>query len=287
MKNCPLCQCRAVHLFRLEHTAVWECIAHDCGLLFADPQLDDKTLALAYAKHYYPSTVDGGSAIYENTPEEILWQVFAKLEAELGPLAQKKLLDFGCGVGGLCRVTKEYGICTTAIEPDANARDEARKIGGLIVYANLAGLREAQPEMKFDIVTMWDVVEHLREPWKELEDLSASLKPDGWLLLSTPNAGSLRALLGRKHWENTVNPTHFYYFKRRSLQFALQRSRFRDVRELKIGIRYPAHTTLRRIVNRGLVACRLQGQLLFTARRQALEAVCAVYSRLASAQAAE
>jgi 2-polyprenyl-3-methyl-5-hydroxy-6-metoxy-1,4-benzoquinol methylase len=266
MKKCPLCRGKVVHRFGLEHTAVWECTARDCNLLFADPQLDDRNLALAYAKHYYPSNGDGGSAAYENTPDEITRQVFAKAEAEMGPLAGKNLLDFGCGVGRLCRIAAEQSICTVGIEPDSNARDKASKTGGLSVYPNLADLREGEPEAKFDILTMWDVIEHLREPWKELEDLSTVLQPDGWLLLSTPNASSLRAHLQRERWENTANPTHFYYFTRMSLKAVLRRAGFTEITELQFPIRYPGHAIIRRIVHRALVSCHLQGQLVFIAR---------------------
>jgi 2-polyprenyl-3-methyl-5-hydroxy-6-metoxy-1,4-benzoquinol methylase len=265
MRECPLCRSEAVHRFRLKHTTVWECAARDCSLRFAAPQLDDWNLTLAYAKHYYPSNGDS-RAVYDNTPHEILWQTFAKVEAAMGPLAGKKLLDFGCGVGGLCRVAQEHGIRATGIEPDPNAREKANKTYGLRVYSNLAHLQEAQPEAKFDIVTMWDVIEHLRKPWKELHVLLTMLQSNGWLLLSTPNAASLRATLLRERWENAVNPTHFYYLTRMSLKAVLQSAGFTEVTELQFPIRYPRHTVIRRIAHRALFSCQLQGQLVFVAR---------------------
>jgi 2-polyprenyl-3-methyl-5-hydroxy-6-metoxy-1,4-benzoquinol methylase len=230
--------------------------------------LDDRSLADAYASHYYPSNGNGNSTVYENTPEAILRQTFDETEAELGPLGGKNLLDFGCGVGGLCKVAGEYGVRAMGIEPDASARKKACESGGLRAYASLGSLREAQPDTKFDIVAMWDVIEHLREPWKVLEDLSDLLQSDGWLLLSTPNAACLRARLERKRWENMVNPTHFYYFTRKSLEAVLSRAGFSQMGELRFAIQYPKHTNVRRIVHRALVTCRLQGQLVFVAHPQ-------------------
>jgi 2-polyprenyl-3-methyl-5-hydroxy-6-metoxy-1,4-benzoquinol methylase len=110
---------------------------------------------------------------------------------------------------------------------------------------------------------MWDVIEHLREPWKDLHELSDLLRPNGWLLLSTPNAACLRARVERERWENMANPTHFYYFTRKSLGAVLSRAGFSQVGELLFPIQYPRHTTVRRIVHRALVTCRLQGQLVF------------------------
>jgi len=277
MKKCPLCYTEAKYRFGLGHTAAWACVSPVCGLLFADPQLDEKSLKHAYTAHYYPSNGNGNgngngkSTSYENTPEEILRQTFNRAESELGPLVGKNLLDFGCGVGGLCKIASEYGIRVSGIEPDANAREKALKSSDLRVNASLDGLRQTQPEAKFDIVTMWDVIEHLREPWKVLEELSTVLQPDGWLLLSTPNAASLRARLQRDRWENMVNPTHFYYFTRKSLESALVKGGFFEFTELRFPIRYPGHGWARQLLHQALVSCQMQGQLVFLARQSKFE----------------
>ena len=267
---CPLCGESTKNCMRLPHTEVRKCLNPSCALMFAFPQLDDLALGAAYQKFYYPAP-DTGIAAYENTPEQILRQTFDKAEAELGPLAGKSLLDFGCGVGALCKVASEYGIRAVGIEADANAREKACESTGLKTYASLRELREAHPYSKFDMVTMWDVIEHLREPWKELEDLSDALQPGGWLLLSTPNAASLRARVERERWENIVNSTHFYYFTRKSLEAVLNRAGFSETSELQISLRYPGHRIIRRIVHHALVSCRLEGQLVFIARPRALE----------------
>jgi 2-polyprenyl-3-methyl-5-hydroxy-6-metoxy-1,4-benzoquinol methylase len=266
MMQCPLCRGDAVKRFDLAHAVVWRCRVTDCGLQFAFPQLTEYALLQAYAKHYYPSNGDGTELTYENTPEEILRQAVGEAHAKFGPLAGKTLLDFGCGVGKLCRIAGEYGIHTTGIEPDASARQYATTTNGISVYSTVDELMAAEPNASFDIITVWDVIEHLREPWKDMEELSSLLRPDGWLLLSTMNAGSLRTFLEREKSTNLVNPTHLYYFTRRSLRSVLKRAGFRGISEWRFPIRYPGHRALRRTIHRVLFACRLQGQLLFVAR---------------------
>ena len=263
--DCPLCAQLTTERLAPAHARVLQCLNPLCGLMFAFPQLDDRELAAAYKKFYYPGS-DTSLAVYANTPGEILRQTFDRVAADMGPLAGKNLLDFGCGIGRLCQVAREYGICTTGIEPDSNARERTAKECGLRTHENLSSLRLAEPCTKFDIVTMWDVIEHLREPWKEVENLSSILQPDGYLLLSTPNAGSLRARLEREKWENITNRTHFYYFTRSSLKAVLGRAGFADITELRFHIRYPGHAIVRRLVHRALVTCRLQGQLVLVAR---------------------
>ena len=286
LQSCRLCGHKVAERLVLPHAKVLKCVNRNCQLMFSSPQLDSRELNAAYRRLYYPAS-DGSVAVYENTPEEILRQTFDEAHAKFGTLAGKTLLDFGCGVGRLCRIAREYGIQTTGIEPDACARQIAGKSGGLKVYANLDELRAAEPGAGFEIITIWDVIEHLREPWKELEELSALLQPGGWLLLSTPNADSLRAFLERERWDNVTNPTHFYYFTRRSLRSALARFGFSAIDELRFPIRYPGHSIIRRIVNRGLWACGLQGQLLFIARPRMFETATPVYSQAARVQVAQ
>jgi glycosyltransferase involved in cell wall biosynthesis/2-polyprenyl-3-methyl-5-hydroxy-6-metoxy-1,4-benzoquinol methylase len=266
VKKCRFCGNVAVFKFQLRHTSVWECASDDCRLQFADPQLSDETLARAYREHYYPSREHGEVQGYENTPKEILRQTFAITEGLIGSLAGRRLLDVGCGLGRLCEVAAEYGLQPVGIEPDANAREQAYKTSELRAYSSLDGLQQVHPDTRFDIVTIWDVIEHLREPWKELGYLSGMLRPGGWLLLSTPNAGSLRACLHREKWDNVVNPTHFYYFRKKSLRAVLRQAGFSEIAELRFPIRYPGHSFLQGIFHHALVLCRLQGQLIFLAR---------------------
>ena len=116
------------------------------------------------------------------------------------------------------------------------------QIGGIEVFENLNELRHVQPRAKFDIVTLWDVIEHLRKPWIELEELFNFLKPGGLLLLSTMNTGCLRARIERGRWVNMVNPTHFYYFTRQSLSAVLvEEAGFGHITELASVHRYPQH----------------------------------------------
>ena len=271
MTLCPLCGSKVNRRFELGHTIVHQCEAPGCSLLFSDPQLDDASLAQAYEKHYYPPNGNGHKTSYENTPEEILLQTFEKMNAEFGTLSGKSLLDYGCGIGRLCHVAGEYGIRATGIESDRHAREKAKRNGSVGIYANINELREAQPGAQFDIVTLWDVIEHLRKPWVELEELFNFLKPGGLLLLSTMNTGCLRARVERGRWVNMVNPTHFYYFTRQSLSAVLERAGFGQITELPVSIRYPQHGPVQRMFNRVLKSCHLQGQLIYTAQREPAE----------------
>jgi 2-polyprenyl-3-methyl-5-hydroxy-6-metoxy-1,4-benzoquinol methylase len=284
LQSCRLCGHKVVECLVLPHTKILKCVNRDCQLMFSYPQLDSRELDAAYRKLYYPASA-GKVVVYENTPEDILRQTFHETNAKCGPLAQKSLLDYGCGVGRLAAVAREFGMRTTGIEADARAREIAGKRGALKVYANLGELRAAEPYARFEIITMWQVIEHLRDPWNELGMLSRLLEPEGYLLVATPNANSLRALLEQERWVNFANPTHFYYFTRHSLRFVLERAGFCGISEWRFPIRYPGHRAIRGIVGRALMMCRLHGGLLYVARPRMPEPVRTSHSQSAIVEA--
>lgn len=262
---CRSCQSRACELFRLQHTAVYRCSAPGCGLRFAEPQLDDETLKVAYRNHYYPGGSGNGQPLYEATSLPILLQVLEHLSSQLGSLQGRRFLDFGCGNGDLSRAASQFGVVPTGIEFDSVAREMAGQRAGMPVYPDLDSLERENPGAQFDLVALWEVIEHLREPWRDLAHLRRLMTPGAMLFLSTPNAACLKARFQGPRWSNYLNPTHFYYFTRTTLQRVMERAGFIDVRDCLLSIQYPRHGALRRWMHDWLVRARLHGALLFLA----------------------
>jgi SAM-dependent methyltransferase len=229
----------------LPHTVSWQCRADSCGLRFASPQLSDQELARAYSTHYYPPADDSHSIKYEDTPHLVARQVLSQLESSLGSLKGLRLLDYGCGRGPLSSIALELGFVPMGIEPDPVARNFTATRFGVPVYANLEELRSRGSTAQFDLILIWNVIEHLRQPWSDLRELRALLCPGGQLLIGTMNVRCLRARIERARWMNYRNPTHFYYFDRRSLERVIASGGFAQVREWRPKIRYPGHSTAR------------------------------------------
>jgi O-antigen/teichoic acid export membrane protein/cyclopropane fatty-acyl-phospholipid synthase-like methyltransferase len=244
--KCLACGSLATHHFSLPHTSVWECSDSKCALQFANPQLEEHKLNQAYESLYYPVGQNRNGVHFENTSESVLRQVFSKFEQRFGRLAGLRLLDYGCGVGSLLRVSTEFGMRPTGIEPDAQARSTMASVRDATLYQNLEELSAAEPGKRFDMIVLWTVIEHLRRPWEDLARLRLLLEPHGSLLISTINIRSLRARIERQRWQQYRNPTHFYYFDRASLPRVIERAGFSDVSEWRLRIRYPHHGALRR-----------------------------------------
>lgn len=265
LAKCPLCSSPTAVQLPLAHTYVRRCDNPLCGLEFASPQLDEFQLRSAYTQLYYP--IDNGEHVvrYENTPEFILRQVFHRLNSGFGSLAGKQILDYGCGTGALCRLALEYAARPSAIEADAVARRTISKENRFEAYENLDSLVRARGETRFDYIFLWEVIEHLRKPWRELARLRKLLAPRGRIVISTPNSSGLKARFLKGRWENYVNPTHLYYFSPRSLRRVLELAGFSDIVQLRFTIRYPHHNPARSAAHRTLVALGLDGELLYSA----------------------
>ncbi len=246
MNSCPLCGSEAIRELKLSHTEIWKCRANNCRLEFASPQPEDHVLERAYRTLLYPATGDSHPVMHEGTPDSVLREVLPQLEAAVGPLKGLRLLDYGCGRGQLSRIALELGLAPVGIEPDPVARNISTAKVGMSVYANLGELRLREASTRFDLVILWNVIEHLREPWLELREMCEFLHPGGQLLVSTMNTRCLRARIERGRWLIYQHPTHLYYFHRRSLKRVLCGSGFRRVQEWKPTIHYPHHGPLRR-----------------------------------------
>jgi SAM-dependent methyltransferase len=267
---CPLCGNATSLQHALSHASARRCPAVDCGLRFADPQPDDAALRDAYRALYYPdgNAPPGGERSaelvdWDETPPGTLRELVEAITKRLGRADGARMLDYGCGRGALGRVAMAAGLDTTGIELDDEARRTAQRDAGLRAYTRLGDLRHAEPDARFDVITLWQVIEHLRRPWEDLEALRELLTPEGFMVIATPNAECLRARLEGARWENVSNPTHLYYFSERSLQRLVGASGLAPVDRLFLPGSYPHHGFMRRRVQGFLRARRLDGDIVF------------------------
>ena len=104
-----------------------------------------------------------------------------------------RLLDVGCAVGSFLQIVKADGQWQCqGVEISEYAANLAAKRLGIDVFAGT--LKAADyPDESFDVVTMWDILEHMDASLTEMREVARILKPGGVLLVNTPNeAGLLR-----------------------------------------------------------------------------------------------
>lgn len=125
---------------------------------------------------------------------------------------QGRLLDVGCGLGFFVEVAQQNGWDAWGAELNKHAVDWANEhVSDHVQYGTVDSLDFA--DGSFDCVTMFDVIEHLDDPRKELLDVWRVLRPGGLLVLVTPDAGALMSKLLGSHWlEMKRAPEHLHFF---------------------------------------------------------------------------
>jgi len=141
-----------------------------------------------------------------------------------------RLLDVGCATGFFLEAAADEGFDVRGVEFSTVAISLARPdIRDLIVRGDVNELLSRGPE-QFDVVTAFDIIEHVQNPANFLHEMREILKPGGVLAISSPDTGHvLRYLMGSR-WPMLQPMQHTVLFSRRSITALLERSGFEDVR---------------------------------------------------------
>ena len=189
-----------------------------CGLMMTNPRDDDETLGRVYAAlrdNVYAAEDDNR----RRTAQEHL-ALARTYQPQPG-----RLLDVGCATGMFVCVAQEAGWQAVGLDASAWAVARARERYPQAVF--VAGpLEEAAfVEESFAVVTLWDVLEHVRSPVETLHCVHRWLAPGGWLFLNLPNADSLIARLMGKRWVLLLRE-HLWYFSPTTMERLLRRCGF-------------------------------------------------------------
>jgi 2-polyprenyl-3-methyl-5-hydroxy-6-metoxy-1,4-benzoquinol methylase len=138
-----------------------------------------------------------------------------------------RLLDIGCGEGFFLFGASKAGYATKGIEIAQGAAEYAKGEFGLDVEAR--AFEELQfPEGYFDVITLWQVLEHMPYPLKVLKEVHRILKPGGLVAASTPDIGGMMARILRRKWWN-LRRVHVNQFTAKTLIDMLYHAGFRDL----------------------------------------------------------
>jgi SAM-dependent methyltransferase len=145
-------------------------------------------------------------------------------------LCNGSLLDVGCASGAFLRLMRESGWSVTGVEPSlAQARRAVEALGGGADIQQCV-LQEASLKGGFDLVTMWDVLEHVTSPSEFLGLAAAQLRPGGYLVLNVPRIDSVAARLLGSRWP-VLLAEHLCYFTVPSLRVCGERAGLRLIHE--------------------------------------------------------
>lgn len=227
---CLVCKSRKNKVVFREHDVdMLRCLA--CGHVFSSWETDQN-----YEEFWGESSIESDDQFWWNEAHGPMYSGFCRrfLAGRSG-----KLLDVGCGLGYFVKRASEHaGWAAYGYEISPPAVDFAnRKLGLANVFAGRVEESHFAPA-SFDLITLWDVVEHIPDPEPLLAYLQSLLKPDGILFLHTPNIQAqlpkarlkklLRGMRADLHYIEAKDHVNIYSMK--SLKRILGRNGYGDFR---------------------------------------------------------
>jgi SAM-dependent methyltransferase len=201
-----------------------------CDLTYVTPRLTDASLlALVYDAGYWRSNAAKERGYTDYCADETLYTrtYQRRLAVVRRHFARPgRVLDVGCAAGFFLSVVRDAGWEITGLEPSAAIRAVAeRRLGVENVRGGLLGGVDLEAG-SYDLVTLWDVIEHVPDTIAALTEIRRLLKPDGRLLIETQNVKSLAARLLGRRWQHYKHAEHIYHFHPATLALALERAGF-------------------------------------------------------------
>jgi len=207
-----------------------------CGLLFAypcPPAAEIEARYQAVEDPLYEAEREGRVATFERH--------LHVLQRHTGPPAGRRLLDVGAYTGVFVEQALRAGWDAVGLEPSAWAVRTARARSLPVVQGLIRN--PPFPLRSFDVVTLWDVIEHLTDPRGAMRACGELLRPGGWMVVHTMDAGSPAARLLGKRWPWLME-MHLFYFDRQTLERMLSAAGFEPVdtrpRGRRLRLRYLA-----------------------------------------------
>lgn len=201
---------------------VYRCL--NCDQQYANPQLSDIAL-----DHYYTQV---NSQYYQNqieTTDKLLLQhkyIISLIERSIN---EGTLLEVGCGSGFLLSLFNKKRWHVTGVEPFEPAAAFAKNYLGLEVLNSYLTKMTFPVDVKFDVILLFDVMEHLKQPNDMIDLISYYLKPGGLLVIGTGDVSSLHARLSGRNWFYVTLREHLSFFSKKSMRYLL-----RDFAEVNI-----------------------------------------------------
>ncbi|WP_396632723.1 class I SAM-dependent methyltransferase [Maribacter sp. R86514] len=174
-----------------------------------------KDLSKYYDPNNYISHSDDGNGLLEKIYQLVKKYTLNKKVQLINHYTnqEKKLLDIGCGTGEFLIHAKNKNWKTVGVELNDQARQKAsnKKID---TFKSLDNLNN----QKFDVITLWHVLEHLPNLEDQILKIKSLLEKNGTLIIAVPNYKSYDAKYYKQYWAAYDTPRHLWHFSQKAIK---------------------------------------------------------------------
>jgi len=247
LRRCPVCReerhqhvltCRD-HTVSGETFDIVEC--EHCGFRFTNPRPGPDEIGRYYESEDYTPHQDTGQTVIDTLYRWVRHYTLRSKRRLITTLVDDspgRLLDFGCGTGEFLAHCQSQGWDARGLDPDETARTVAAQRHGLTVEP--PERLQDFPSGRFDVITLWHVLEHVSDLTGTIEALKRALAPSGTLVVAVPNWRSLDARFYGEDWAAYDVPRHLSHFRPRDVQrlFARFDMEVAEIRPMRLDAFY-------------------------------------------------
>lgn len=183
---------------------------NQCGFRMTNPRPDASSIGEYYKSDAYISHNDNGGGLIDTVYKGVRSYTLRSKLALINSLAKQpgKLLDVGCGTGSFLETCQVAGWTISGMEPD----NDARRIASEKLKTPIAERLTDIPDNKYDVITLWHVLEHVADLESTITRFYQLLNDSGSLLIAVPNSDSHDAKTFGQYWAAYDVPRHLHHF---------------------------------------------------------------------------
>lgn len=192
-----------------------------CSLVYLNPRVNSNLIIESYSNAVDPVFVQQNVNRIKTFSEN-----FSRIckSINITPSKSKKVLDVGCAGGAFPKAAADLGFDVVGVEPSKWMVNFSKETYGLDIRQGTLQEQNFKGE-SFDIITLWDVIEHISEPEKVLVEIRKILKNDGYLIINYPDYDSFARKIFQMKWPFFLS-VHLFYFSPETITRLLNNAEF-------------------------------------------------------------
>lgn len=253
-KKCKLCgEIRSKLKYQVDGFDLVQCA--NCGLIslrnplsLADEHdLYDDYYKISFSQDYHRNSAEPGL--------KTLWEINEqRVQMIKTIMTGRKLLDVGSGQGFFLYHAQQHGFSVTGIDVSSRAIEFCKQAFRINVQLQNIN-QDFHLDEKFEIITMWHILEHVSDPLVFLKQIRRLLSPQGRLIIEVPNINSLKFRLAspQHRWVGGNHPRHHkYFFSWKTLRHFLKKAGYDSVEKINLNYDLSKHSLPKRFAKKFL-----------------------------------